>query len=194
MSVRRLRVPAFALLLLLSICLVGYLVASYAVYDTLAAVPGTCHREDAQDTPEHFSAKGLDDQVTAQSEVLQGPRDNLEVAARKPDDKPKEANPDDNKLLLMDKKTFKIGGNYDKIEVCDVLTEDRELICVKKMENSSSMSHLFSQGSVSATLLRRGGSGLTGLTDRVAAHGGTLTIDSDKGRGTTLVAEFPCAS
>ena len=40
----------------------------------------------------------------------------------------------------------------------------------------------------------RDGSGLTGLTDRVAAHGGTLTIDSHKGRGTTLVAEFPCAS
>ncbi len=39
----------------------------------------------------------------------------------------------------------------------------------------------------------RNGSGLTGLTDRVAAHGGTLTIDSDKGRGTTLVAEFPSA-
>lgn len=38
------------------------------------------------------------------------------------------------------------------------------------------------------------GSGLTGLTDRVAAHGGTLTIDSHEGRGTTLVAEFPCAS
>ena len=38
------------------------------------------------------------------------------------------------------------------------------------------------------------GSGLTGLSDRVAAHGGTLTIDSDKGRGTTLVAEFPCGS
>jgi signal transduction histidine kinase len=40
----------------------------------------------------------------------------------------------------------------------------------------------------------RNGSGLTGLTDRVAAHGGTLTIDSDQGCGTTLVAEFPCAS
>jgi signal transduction histidine kinase len=40
----------------------------------------------------------------------------------------------------------------------------------------------------------RNGSGLTGLSDRVAAHGGTLTIDSDNGRGTTLVAEFPCVS
>jgi len=40
----------------------------------------------------------------------------------------------------------------------------------------------------------RNGSGLSGLTDRVAAHGGTLTVDSHKGRGTTLVAEFPCVS
>jgi signal transduction histidine kinase len=38
------------------------------------------------------------------------------------------------------------------------------------------------------------GSGLAGLADRVAAHGGTLKIDSAAGRGTTLVAEFPCAS
>jgi signal transduction histidine kinase len=38
------------------------------------------------------------------------------------------------------------------------------------------------------------GSGLAGLADRVAAHGGTLRIDSGAARGTTLVAEFPCAS
>ena len=37
------------------------------------------------------------------------------------------------------------------------------------------------------------GSGLTGLSDRVAAHGGTLRIHSN-GTGTTLLAEFPCAS
>jgi signal transduction histidine kinase len=37
------------------------------------------------------------------------------------------------------------------------------------------------------------GSGLTGLSDRVAAHGGTLRIHSD-GSGTTLLAEFPCVS
>jgi signal transduction histidine kinase len=40
----------------------------------------------------------------------------------------------------------------------------------------------------------RNGSGLTGLADRVAARGGTLAVDSDTGCGTTLVAEFPCAS
>ena len=37
------------------------------------------------------------------------------------------------------------------------------------------------------------GSGLTGLSDRVAAHGGTLRIHSN-GSGTTLLAEFPCLS
>ena len=38
------------------------------------------------------------------------------------------------------------------------------------------------------------GSGLHGLADRVRAHRGTLTIDSDPVRGTILVAELPCAS
>jgi signal transduction histidine kinase len=40
----------------------------------------------------------------------------------------------------------------------------------------------------------RAGTGLTGLRDRVAAHGGTLEITSPHGRGTTLTAVFPCAS
>ena len=38
------------------------------------------------------------------------------------------------------------------------------------------------------------GSGLSGLSDRVAAHGGTLRIESDQGAGTTLTAELPCGS
>ena len=37
------------------------------------------------------------------------------------------------------------------------------------------------------------GSGLAGLADRVAAHGGTLRIDSQNA-GTTLTAELPCGS
>ena len=35
-------------------------------------------------------------------------------------------------------------------------------------------------------------SGLSGLVDRVAAQGGTLTISSPQGEGTTIVAEIPC--
>jgi len=38
------------------------------------------------------------------------------------------------------------------------------------------------------------GTGLTGLQDRVTAHGGTLEITSPRGQGTTLTAVFPCAS
>jgi signal transduction histidine kinase len=39
-----------------------------------------------------------------------------------------------------------------------------------------------------------GGSGLRGLVDRVEAHGGTLQLESERGHGTTLIAELPCES
>lgn len=39
----------------------------------------------------------------------------------------------------------------------------------------------------------RRGSGLLGLTDRVRAHGGILTIDSAPGAGTRVTARLPCA-
>ena len=39
-----------------------------------------------------------------------------------------------------------------------------------------------------------GGSGLRGLADRVAAHGGTLRIDSPAGAAPRITAELPCAS
>ena len=38
------------------------------------------------------------------------------------------------------------------------------------------------------------GSGLAGMGDRVAALGGTLTVDSPPGRGTVVTAELPCES
>jgi signal transduction histidine kinase len=38
------------------------------------------------------------------------------------------------------------------------------------------------------------GSGLRGLADRVAAQGGTLTLESRTGAGTLLTAELPCGS
>jgi signal transduction histidine kinase len=37
-----------------------------------------------------------------------------------------------------------------------------------------------------------GGSGLAGLADRVHALDGSLTIETETGRGTTLTAELPC--
>jgi signal transduction histidine kinase len=40
----------------------------------------------------------------------------------------------------------------------------------------------------------RRGSGLAGLQDRVAAHGGTLHVVSPKGGGTRVEVEIPCES
>jgi signal transduction histidine kinase len=39
---------------------------------------------------------------------------------------------------------------------------------------------------------KNGGSGLRGLADRLVAQGGTLSIESTPGEGTTLTAELPC--
>jgi signal transduction histidine kinase len=39
-----------------------------------------------------------------------------------------------------------------------------------------------------------GGLGLRGMTDRVSAFDGTLTIDSPAGAGTRVLVELPCAS
>jgi len=55
-------------------------------------------------------------------------------------------------FLLLDKKNYPAGG-HSKIEVSDLLSPNKELICVKKYNGSSTLSHLFSQGYVSATLL-----------------------------------------
>jgi signal transduction histidine kinase len=35
------------------------------------------------------------------------------------------------------------------------------------------------------------GSGLVGLRDRIEAFGGTMTLDSPSGKGTTLIAQLP---
>ena len=37
-----------------------------------------------------------------------------------------------------------------------------------------------------------GGSGLRGLADRAAAHGGTLAIESERDHGTIVTVELPC--
>jgi uncharacterized protein (TIGR04141 family) len=51
---------------------------------------------------------------------------------------------------LLDKKNIRIGGIYDKLEFCDLIKNGNELIHVKYYRSSSTLSHLFSQGCVSA--------------------------------------------
>lgn len=53
---------------------------------------------------------------------------------------------------LLDKKNYSFGG-YQRIEICDLLTPNKQLLCVKRMTQSSTLSHLFAQGSVSGQLL-----------------------------------------
>lgn len=56
--------------------------------------------------------------------------------------------------ILMDKKNTRMTGmGKSSIEVCDVLTDNKELIHVKKNEGSSYLSHLFNQASVSGEFL-----------------------------------------
>lgn len=56
--------------------------------------------------------------------------------------------------ILMDKKTVRMTGmGKSSIEVCDVLTNENQLIHVKKNGGSSYLSHLFNQAAVSGEML-----------------------------------------
>ncbi|NNN10047.1 MAG: TIGR04141 family sporadically distributed protein [Acidimicrobiaceae bacterium] len=57
-------------------------------------------------------------------------------------------------LFLLDKRLVSIRSKTTPIEICDVLTRNRELIHVKRHLGSSDLSHLFSQGMVSAELIQ----------------------------------------
>lgn len=54
-------------------------------------------------------------------------------------------------LLLLDAKIKRPGGASSGIEFCDLLSANGDLIHVKRKSRSSTLSHLFAQGSVSAT-------------------------------------------
>ncbi|HEX6704715.1 MAG TPA: TIGR04141 family sporadically distributed protein [Albitalea sp.] len=57
---------------------------------------------------------------------------------------------EDKAICLMDKKNTKIGGQYDKIEFCDLIRNKTDLIHVKFYRSSGTLSHLFAQGYVAA--------------------------------------------
>ncbi|MGL5234925.1 MAG: DUF6119 family protein, partial [Empedobacter falsenii] len=62
----------------------------------------------------------------------------------------------DSEYILFDKKLVKSDINRSHIEVCDVFNKkNKELIHIKFRESSSTLSHLFSQGKVSANSLQK---------------------------------------
>lgn len=65
----------------------------------------------------------------------------------------------------------------------------RIFVAMSRGEHSISL-EVSDDGHGGADLL--GGTGLRGLSDRVAAVGGRLEVRSDKGRGTTIHSEIPC--
>jgi uncharacterized protein (TIGR04141 family) len=52
----------------------------------------------------------------------------------------------------MDQELIDHGGGHSKIEFCDVYTDDKKIVHVKKYAGSGTLSHLFSQGVVSGEL------------------------------------------
>lgn len=58
-------------------------------------------------------------------------------------------------FVCLDKKLIRSDISRSEIEACDVFTKSKELIHVKFRESSSTLSHLFAQGKVSASSLRR---------------------------------------
>lgn len=59
------------------------------------------------------------------------------------------------RMLVFDAKIKRPGGAASGIEFCDVLTDEGEFIHVKRKSRSATLSHLFAQGSVSATTFFR---------------------------------------
>lgn len=56
------------------------------------------------------------------------------------------------RYALMDRKIIPVGGGYSKVEFCDLLSKDNDLIHIKRYGGSGVLSHLFSQGVVSGQL------------------------------------------
>jgi len=73
--------------------------------------------------------------------------------------------------LLLDKETVTVASKTSAIEICDVLTANRQLIHVKRKFSSSSLSHLFAQGYVSSELFVDSSQYRTSVIDKIGpAH------------------------
>ena len=61
---------------------------------------------------------------------------------------------EEQELILLDRQNIQYGGRHSKIEFCDLLTNNNEIIHIKKYGGSSVLSHLFFQGLNSAELFK----------------------------------------
>ena len=68
--------------------------------------------------------------------------------------------------LVLDRRLIRIARRASGVEPCDLLTPNLDFVHVKDMRSSATLSHLFGQGSVSATLFRA----TPEFADQVATH------------------------
>lgn len=73
-------------------------------------------------------------------------------------------------MVCLDRKLLKPTGAASPIEVCDFFGETRRFIHIKDKTSSSRLSHLFSQGAVSAVVFKRDQALRTALVNLVAAQ------------------------
>jgi uncharacterized protein (TIGR04141 family) len=90
-------------------------------------------------------------------------------------------------MLCLDRKLVKAKGATSSFEACDFLTDDSRLVHIKDKTSSSRLSHLFSQGVVSARTLVMDRTAREGLVQRV------VTQEQKTGRSgfQALLAGFP---
>lgn len=86
-------------------------------------------------------------------------------------------------LLCLDAKIQVPGGASSGIELCDLMTADGEFIHIKRKSRSSTLSHLFAQGSVSATTFVSDGT----YRDRVRAQIESSIDPSERGKWLELI-------
>lgn len=89
------------------------------------------------------------------------------------------------RLLLLDTKIKRPGGAASGIEVCDVLASNGEFIHVKRKSRSSTLSHLFAQGTVSATTFVADGS----FRDEIRKSIESDTVDPQRSLWLDLIPE-----
>jgi uncharacterized protein (TIGR04141 family) len=79
-------------------------------------------------------------------------------------------------MLCLDRKLVKPTGASYPIEVCDFISDRRELIHVKDQTSSSRLSHLFNQGTVSARVLKIDAAFRDEVRVRIAEQEAALTL------------------
>lgn len=105
----------------------------------------------------------------------------------------KVADSDTNRFVLMDKKNISYGGGSSRIELCDIYSNDKKLLHVKRYGGSSVLSHLFSQGLVSTQLILSDGN-FRALVNKKLPNSHKLPAKNEKPKANEFEVVYVIAS